>query len=110
MSTITEKVFCIITDGDYPILKFVFNEILNNIFQNNTKESDKVKEFIKNKITGNKEVQQRIEEKGIKLIEEKIYDNYLILENLKKIISNFLFYILEILIKIFTNKISFAIS
>ena len=94
MSTITEKVFCIITDGDYPILKFVFNEILNHIFQNNTKESDKVKEFIKNKITGNKGFQQRIEEKGIKLIEEKIYDNYLILENLKK--NNITFFVLYI--------------
>ena len=50
MSTTTEKVFCLIKEGDYPILKFVFNDILKNIFKADINETVKVKEFIKTKI------------------------------------------------------------
>ena len=46
MSETTEKVFCLITNGDYPILKFVFNGILKEIFKKKNEITD-IKEFIK---------------------------------------------------------------
>ena len=84
MSTTTEKVFCLVTDGDYPILKFVFNDILKKIFQDNINDTLKIMKLIKSKVNENTDMLQRIEEKGIKLIQEKIYDNYLIFNNLQK--------------------------
>ena len=83
MSESTEKIFCLITDGDYVILKFVFNNILKEIFKNKI-ESNTIKEFINKKVKANNIFMRRVEEKGIKLIEEKIYDNYTMFDNLNK--------------------------
>ena len=83
MSETTEKVFGLITSGDYPILKFVLNDILKVIFEKKNDIND-IKEFIKNKIINNPEFHKRIEEKGIKSIEEKIYDIYLMFDTLKQ--------------------------
>ena len=52
MSETTEKVFCLITNGDYPILKFVLNDILKEIFKDNNKITN-IKEYINNKIIDN---------------------------------------------------------
>ena len=83
MSETTEKVFCLITNGDYPILKFVLNDILIEIFKDNNKITN-IKEYINNKIIDNPKIHQRIEEKGIKSVEEKIYDIYLMFDTLKQ--------------------------
>ena len=83
MSEATEKVFCLITNGDYPILKFVLNDILKEIFEDKNNITN-IKEYINQKIINNKGFHKRIEEQGIKSIEEKIYDIYLMFDTLKQ--------------------------
>ena len=83
MSEATEKVFCLITNGDYPILKFVLNDILKEIFEDKNNITN-IKEYINQKIINNEGFHKRIEEQGVKFIEEKIYDIYLMFDTLKQ--------------------------
>ena len=83
MSETTEKVFCLITNGDYPILKFVLDDILKEIFEVNNEITD-IKEYINQKIINNTKIHERIEEKGVKSIEETIYNIYLMFDILKQ--------------------------
>jgi len=38
--------FCIITDGDYSIIKYVFIEIIQQIFLKKLDNNDKIKDFV----------------------------------------------------------------
>ena len=90
----TRKMFCIITDGDYNILKYVFNEIIQNIFPEKFNNNDEIKDFIVEKIKVNKDITKKIEEKEMNNIEENIFNVYLMFENLKK--NNIKFFVLYI--------------
>ena len=83
ISVYSTKMFCIITDGDYPFLKYVFNKIIKNIFEKNIKDAKKIKEFINGQLK-DKDIMKKIEEEDMKLMEENIYNNYLMFDMLKK--------------------------
>lgn len=83
ISVCTTKMFCIITDGDYSFLKYVFNEIIKKIFTENYNDVNKIKEFIKKQLE-DKDIMEKIEEEEMKLMEENIYNNYLMFDTLKK--------------------------
>ena len=87
----TRKMFCIITDGDYSILKYVFIEIIQQIFLGKYDNNDKIKEFITKKIKENQDFAQKIKEKEMNSIDKNIFNVYLMLENLKK--NNIKFFI-----------------
>ena len=93
VSSNTEKIFCIITDGDYSILKYVIEKIIKVLIGAN-KTNKEIKDFIKKAINSNENMKKRINEKEIKLIEENIFNNYLMFENLKK--NNIKFFVLYI--------------
>ena len=83
ISVYSTKMFCIITDGDYSFLKYVFNKIIKNIFEKNIKDAKKIKEFINGQLK-DKDIMKKIEEEDMKLMEENIYNNYLMFDMLKK--------------------------
>ena len=80
----TEKIFCMITDGDYIILKFAFNEIIKKLIETEHKNNDEIKNSIHKTISSNQELNKKIEEKEIKYIEENIFNIYLMIDKLKK--------------------------
>ena len=86
--------FCIITDGDYFILKYAFNEIIQNLFNRKFKDYNEIKLFIAEKIKANRDIAKKTEEKEMNCIEENIINVYLMFENLKK--NNIKFFILYI--------------
>jgi len=90
----TEKIFCMITDGDYIILKFTLNEIIKKLLETEYKDNDEIKNFIRKSISSNQEINKKIEEKEIKYIEENIFNIYLMIDKLKK--SKIKFFILYI--------------
>ena len=94
ISEYTRKMFCIITDGDYSILKYVFIEIIQQIFLKKLDNNDKIKDFIIEKIKANNDFAQKIKEKEMNCIDENIFNVYLMLENLKK--NNIKFFVLYI--------------
>ena len=94
ISKYTRKMFCIITDGDYFILKYAFNEIIQNLFNRKFKDYNEIKLFIAEKIKANRDIAKKTEEKEMNCIEENIINVYLMFENLKK--NNIKFFILYI--------------
>ena len=81
INSCTSKMFCIITDGNYSFLKYVFNEIIQKIFKNQITNIYEIKKFINEQIT---KLDARFEEKETTSIEENIFNNYLMIDKLKK--------------------------
>ena len=76
----SEKVFCIITNGDYKKLKLIVNLI--EVLINKPYSEDTIKNSISKLIDGNKIIFS--DETNIESLEDNIYSNYLIFANLKK--------------------------
>lgn len=74
-----------ITQGDYIILKFVFDVIIKNkLLITSYKNNYEIKNAIKEQIKLNEEIKAKIEEKDIKCIEDNIFNIYLMIDKLKK--------------------------
>ena len=94
MSEYTEKIFFLITDGDYFILNKIYNIILPYLIEEKLEKPEDIKKKINEKIKDINGFMDRLENKEIKFIDEKIYDNYLMINNLKK--NNIKFFVLYV--------------
>ena len=86
MDVITEKIFCLITDGDYIILKNIYQDIIKDLIANKQDKTEDIRNKIKEKIINNNDLMEKMNknDKEIELLKEKIYDNYLIIDKLRE--------------------------
>ena len=86
MSETTEKIFCIITDGNYTLLKIVYHKIIKEMLDLNEQNNDIRRNYIKNKIENENIILDIIKKNDIdsNLLVENILNNYLMIDNLKK--------------------------
>lgn len=86
MSESTEKIFCIITDGNYTLLKNVYHKIIKEMLDLNLQNNSDRRKYIMEIINKENIILDIINKKEIslELMVENILNNFLMIDNLKK--------------------------